>query len=594
MDNLFQKIKQALDGINQADGSFFCLCPAHDDRDPSLHVTEQDGKLLIHCHAGCEQKAVIEALRAQDLWTEAPNHTPHLKPRTSNSQQRTAKKIPLGIPKDWKKQDKDGNLIETRVYADHWPYKDEHGNVLGYVVRYDGKAQAGKKTPKDIIPFFYHKHSKDKWSPGAPKNPRPLFALNLIFKAPKNITIWITEGEKCARALQQHRRLTTTSLGGTGAARYADWSRLAGRTVRIWPDNDKPGQKYANEVRTCLEGLMPPPTIEVLDVSKLNLQPKEDAYDWLQKHDPDELTNIPLVRQKAKIRSVSLSELLEIAFPPEELILAPWLPTQGICMIHARAGVGKTFLAIGIAFAVAAGSKFLKWEAPTPRGVLYVDGEMAGDDIKKRYERMVVEHGFCLPGKTLNIITPDINDGLLPDIGTPEGQKIIEEQVTDDIDLLIIDNLSCLQRTGIENEAGGWTKMQEWLLRLKSKGKAVLLIHHAGKGGAQRGTSKREDFLNSMITLKRNPLYEYEEGAKFEVHYEKARKVYGAEARPFEAQLDPVDGIWTTKDLKVATYDQVVVLMKEGISQIDIAKSLGKSKGLISQLVKKAKEKGDL
>ena len=45
-------------------------CPAHKDRTPSLSVTERDGKVLVHCHAGCSQTAVITALRDLGLWPE--------------------------------------------------------------------------------------------------------------------------------------------------------------------------------------------------------------------------------------------------------------------------------------------------------------------------------------------------------------------------------------------------------------------------------------------------------------------------------------------------------------------------------------------
>src|SRR4051812_24678041 len=43
-------------------------CPAHDDRNPSLSIREVAGKVLLHCHAGCAQRDVIQALRARDLW----------------------------------------------------------------------------------------------------------------------------------------------------------------------------------------------------------------------------------------------------------------------------------------------------------------------------------------------------------------------------------------------------------------------------------------------------------------------------------------------------------------------------------------------
>jgi putative DNA primase/helicase len=43
-------------------------CPAHDDHNPSLSICESDdGRILVHCHAGCEQSAVIDALRSRGL-----------------------------------------------------------------------------------------------------------------------------------------------------------------------------------------------------------------------------------------------------------------------------------------------------------------------------------------------------------------------------------------------------------------------------------------------------------------------------------------------------------------------------------------------
>ena len=46
-------------------------CPSHDDRKPSLSICDaDDGKVLVRCHAGCEQKQVIAALRSRGLWIE--------------------------------------------------------------------------------------------------------------------------------------------------------------------------------------------------------------------------------------------------------------------------------------------------------------------------------------------------------------------------------------------------------------------------------------------------------------------------------------------------------------------------------------------
>ncbi|MBI4515348.1 MAG: hypothetical protein HY699_05975, partial [Deltaproteobacteria bacterium] len=58
-------------GGHRSGGGWLVRCPAHDDRTPSLSVTERDGRLLVRCHAGCNQSVVIEALRARGLWPDA-------------------------------------------------------------------------------------------------------------------------------------------------------------------------------------------------------------------------------------------------------------------------------------------------------------------------------------------------------------------------------------------------------------------------------------------------------------------------------------------------------------------------------------------
>ena len=62
-------------------------------------------------------------------------------------------------------------------------------------------------------------------------------------------------------------------------------------------------------------------------------------------------------------------------------------------------------------------------------------------------------------------------------------------------------------------------------------------MHHAGKAGQQRGTSRREDILDTVIALRRPEEYEASEGARFHWHFEKARGFQGDDASPFEATL---------------------------------------------------------
>ena len=65
-----ETIAKALGG-RKAGGGWMARCPAHDDRTPSLSIRDaDDGKVLVRCHAGCDQASVIAALRARGLWAE--------------------------------------------------------------------------------------------------------------------------------------------------------------------------------------------------------------------------------------------------------------------------------------------------------------------------------------------------------------------------------------------------------------------------------------------------------------------------------------------------------------------------------------------
>src|SRR5205085_3552881 len=100
---------------------------------------------------------------------------------------------------------------------------------------------------------------------------------------------------------------------------------------------------------------------------------------------------------------------------------------------------------------------------------------------------------------------PDLSD--LDESGRNRGRALIEDAAAKcQAKLVVLDNLSSLVRSGEENSAESWNSFNEWLLHLRREDITTLVVHHSGKRGPngqlrQRGTSRREDVMNTIIQL---------------------------------------------------------------------------------------------
>lgn len=293
-------------------------------------------------------------------------------------------------------------------------------------------------------------------------------------------------------------------------------------------------------------------------------------------------------------RVVSASELLGADFPPRDMLLSPWLESQSLSMIHSWRGTGKTHVAMGIAYALASGGTFLGWNASAPVPVLYLDGEMPGVALRERLARIVASNDREPAEGFLRFLTPDFQpDGVMPNLAEIEGQDAIES-LLGDARVIVVDNLSCLVRGGKENEGDSWVPIAEWALRMRATGRSVIFIHHSGKGGAQRGTSKREDLLDVVILLKRPADYVTPQGARFEIHFEKARALYGQDVAAVEVTLSTDGGSqkWCSRTVEAASDTQMIELANLGLHQADIARELGVNRSTVCRGLAKATEDG--
>ena len=179
-------------------------------------------------------------------------------------------------------------------------------------------------------------------------------------------------------------------------------------------------------------------------------------------------------------------------------------------------------------------------------------------------------------------------------LADPDHQLVLKP-ILQRYELIIVDNISTLVHGGRENEAESWLGTQGWALQQRAAGRSVMFIHHAGKAGNQRGTSRREDVLDTVIALRRPTDYDANQGAVFEIHFEKARGFFGDDAKAIEATLtEDANGrrLWKTRDVETADFDRIVTLFNDGWRQKDIASDVACSKSKVSKALKKARKLG--
>jgi putative DNA primase/helicase len=228
---------------------------------------------------------------------------------------------------------------------------------------------------------------------------------------------------------------------------------------------------------------------------------------------------------------------------------------------------------------------------------LYVDGEMQLAELQLRLSAIQAAMGAEIPNDGFRILAADNTEAGI-NLSSDEGQRALERHL-EGIYLLVLDNLSTLLASGSEGASDAWLPIQNWLLKLRRKGIAVLLIHHAGLNGRQRGTSRREDALDTVIALRRPVDYSPKEGARFEVHLEKARALVEAGALPFEAVVEPLvsdsgkPGIqWLARDLKPPIFQLAAELFASGRTVRQVKEILGISHGEAGRLRLRAAAEG--
>jgi predicted ArsR family transcriptional regulator len=236
-----QLVLSKLQGVRKCGKGLQARCPAHDDKRASLSLTvNDDGDVLLYCHAGCPAETVLDAMGLTFADLFAPNR--------------------------------------GRRIAATYDYRDEKHHLLFQIVRYE---------PKDFRQRRPDGRSGWAWNMKGVR--RVLYRLPQLQAADSNAWVFITEGEKDANAFACHGLVATTNPGGAGKWKHVEDASLVGRHVAIIPDADEAGRKHALDVanRLCRRAA------DVRIVELPGVPDKGDVSDWLAAgHSPEELLEL--------------------------------------------------------------------------------------------------------------------------------------------------------------------------------------------------------------------------------------------------------------------------------------------------------------
>jgi hypothetical protein len=299
--------------------------------------------------------------------------------------------------------------------------------------------------------------------------------------------------------------------------------------------------------------------------------------------------------RKSGLVAVDVSEFMLMKFDPLEFIIEPLIPLRGSGMIYSPPGLGKTHIALYMAYCVAIGAPTcFVWDIPKRRRVVYVDGEMDAESLQEMVQQIARGLGLEVPDPNyLRIVNPDLQKGTVPRINTVAGRRQIQDLLSPG-DMLFLDNLSTLSPGADEDETKDWAPVQEWILELRRNAIATFIVHHANKTGlSQLGSSKKEHQLSCNIKLRRPSDYQMEDGLRVEVLFDKMRNrgtsPFKAKwVQPFEVSMSTVDGkaIFTHRPLKELLRERARQMLADGMKPNDVVLETGLSRWVVARIAR--------
>lgn len=293
---------------------------------------------------------------------------------------------------------------------------------------------------------------------------------------------------------------------------------------------------------------------------------------------------------RCRREAISLKDLQKLTLSPEVVLLGRMIVARSIGMLYGPRGSGKSLLATLIAYAIAGGKQLSPWGVGAGAVVCYLDGEMRIRGFRDRLSQVEVrdprETTRERAGNNFFVVSRDLLGDTIGSIDTDEGQRAIDALLPASLQFLVIDNLSAWTNGG--EDIKSWQAIKQWLIKKRLSGVAVLLLHHSGKSGSQRGTSSHEDLLDYSLKLTPVTVEDQPDRTAFALEHTKLRdhlpELRGDHLFTFWTEDGRMQFTTESSQSKVeGRVAQMLELRDQGKSQADIARELGVSPSMVSR-----------
>src|SRR5829696_4345544 len=536
-ENPLKHILSCLEGVEEAyDGSFRALCPAHDDHDPSLSVTEgEDHKPLVHCFVCTDQEKVWRALEERGIVKSDLFH------RNGEGRGRNGSKKPKR------------RMCLTGVYD----YKTPDGEfVRHHSLRFEPAPNDEQHHPKCRGEHCYSNRKDKDFRQARPNSGSSgyVYGLDSVQTVPYNlrdvmqasldggVVVWV-EGEKDADNGKERLGLTTTTCP-MGAKHFKPYyaGYFTGAHVVIVADNDAPGREHAEMV--ARELLPFAASVKVLK-GLPGVPEGGDLTDWINAGGTREMferlssLSQPYIPDGDGDDMFGVVRFVDLGEPePPTFVVEDLVPQGHSVLMHGGGGSAKSILAALLGISISSGnlSEFLDHIILRQGPVLIIDFELDADEQHRRVKALCGGLGIAVPDDLYYLSGLGMNTGEVFERAVKVCEKV-------GVVFAVIDSIGFAMRGDMESSRDVNAFFAEYVDPLRAIGVTPMIIDHQGKLQTGESYQRKTAFGSAFKEHRARSILQVEavennrDAGTLRVRIRHKKANFSARLEPFDVEL---------------------------------------------------------